>query len=348
MRATKAFRGRISDIDLRLLRLFRAVVENGGFAAAQVELGIGLSTISKHMADLEGRLGLRLCQRGRAGFELTEHGKALYGYARQLLKSVDDFGAQVSDLHTDLVGELHVGLMDHMVGDPATPVVPALRRLAARAPSVHLNLSIMAPDAVEMALLDNRLHIGLLAERERQQPGLVYEPLYAEDCCLYCGQGHPLYERAAEVRVEELLDHDYATLSYSESRHLAGLFGAEWPPVRISATARHVEAVAFLLLSGHFLGFLPRHVGRVWERDDRLRPVRPDLTTMSTPILVATHGTRPATAVLRAFLEDLAKAAESCINVQPTSAQSSFFDGGATPILDAHDGKPRERQGEKT
>ncbi|WP_448188016.1 LysR family transcriptional regulator [Azospirillum sp. sgz301742] len=309
-RELKGFHGQISDIDLRLLRVFRAVAGNGGFAAAQVELGIGRSTISKHMADLEERLGLRLCRRGRSGFELTEHGTALFAHTQQLLKSVDDFRAQVSGLHTDLVGTLHVGLLDHMVSDPGTPVTPALTRLAARAPAVHLDLVIMAPDAIEMALLDNRLHVGVLPERGRRQMPLAYTPLYAETCCLYCGVGHPLFGRAGTVQPGELLDHEYASLSHSESRHLAGVIGGgDWPAVRLTATAHHVEAMAFLLLTGRFLGFLPRHVGRIWEQHDRLRPVRPDLTSIATPILAAVHATRPMTAILRAFLDELNAAA---------------------------------------
>ena len=52
--------GQVSDLDLRLLRVFRAVVECGGFAAAELELGIGRSTISRHIKDLEARLGVSM------------------------------------------------------------------------------------------------------------------------------------------------------------------------------------------------------------------------------------------------------------------------------------------------
>jgi len=64
----------VSDFDIRLLRIFRSVVECGGFSAAETVLGIGRSAISQQMSDLEQRVGLRLCQRGRAGFSLTEEG----------------------------------------------------------------------------------------------------------------------------------------------------------------------------------------------------------------------------------------------------------------------------------
>ena len=57
----------IADLDLKLLKLFKTVVECGGFAAAETELNISRSTISIHMSKLEARLGLSLCQRGRSG-----------------------------------------------------------------------------------------------------------------------------------------------------------------------------------------------------------------------------------------------------------------------------------------
>src|SRR5581483_6920367 len=66
----RAILGQVSDLDLRLMRVFKAVVECGGMAAAELELNIGTSTVSRHVKDLETRLGLRLCRRGRGGFAL--------------------------------------------------------------------------------------------------------------------------------------------------------------------------------------------------------------------------------------------------------------------------------------
>ena len=47
----------LSDIDIRLVRIFMSVTECGGFAASELELNIGRSTISKHISDLELRVG---------------------------------------------------------------------------------------------------------------------------------------------------------------------------------------------------------------------------------------------------------------------------------------------------
>ena len=60
--------GRLSDLDLRLVRVFLAVVDASGVSAAQMTLNVGSSTISTQLATLETRLGFRLCDRGRGGF----------------------------------------------------------------------------------------------------------------------------------------------------------------------------------------------------------------------------------------------------------------------------------------
>src|ERR1044071_3670900 len=51
-------KGRLSDVDVKLLRVFTRVVEHGGFSAAQAELGISQASISTYMSDLEARLGV--------------------------------------------------------------------------------------------------------------------------------------------------------------------------------------------------------------------------------------------------------------------------------------------------
>jgi DNA-binding transcriptional LysR family regulator len=67
-----------AEKDLRLLKVFMTVVDSGGYTAAQAELNVGTSTISNHMTELEQRLGARLCQRGRIGFQLTDKGEFVY------------------------------------------------------------------------------------------------------------------------------------------------------------------------------------------------------------------------------------------------------------------------------
>ncbi|HJU49168.1 MAG TPA: LysR family transcriptional regulator, partial [Pseudogulbenkiania sp.] len=94
----------VSDFDIRLLRLFKTVVECGSFSAAEGVLGISRSAISLHMGDLEKRLGLRLCQRGRAGFALTDEGREVLSASQTLLAAIEGFRSEVNQLHRQLRG----------------------------------------------------------------------------------------------------------------------------------------------------------------------------------------------------------------------------------------------------
>ena len=94
--------GQMSDYEVRLVRIFKTVVECGGFTAAETALGISRSAISQHMNDLEGRLGFSLCQRGRGGFSLTEEGKEIYQVGLTLLTALEAFksdGKRITSYH---------------------------------------------------------------------------------------------------------------------------------------------------------------------------------------------------------------------------------------------------------
>jgi DNA-binding transcriptional LysR family regulator len=86
--ASRALLGQVSDVDIRLLRVFRSVVEAGGVSAAELELNIGRSAISRHLKDLETRLNVVLCRRGRGGFALTDEGRHVYEATLQVLTEI--------------------------------------------------------------------------------------------------------------------------------------------------------------------------------------------------------------------------------------------------------------------
>jgi LysR family transcriptional regulator, transcriptional activator for bauABCD operon len=62
------FLKQLLHVDLRLLTILRTIVECRGLAKAQDVLGMSQSSVSAGLNELEERLGLRLCNRGRSGF----------------------------------------------------------------------------------------------------------------------------------------------------------------------------------------------------------------------------------------------------------------------------------------
>ena len=160
MRALVSPLAQVSDFDLRLLRVFKAVAEAGSFAGAESALGITRSAISLHMADLEQRLGMRLCQRGRAGFALTDQGREVLRSAESLLAAVEDFRTGVNQLHQTLRGDLNIGLMNNLVTLPRMRITAALQAIRQRSDAVRIHLSMSPPGEVERGVLDGRLHAG--------------------------------------------------------------------------------------------------------------------------------------------------------------------------------------------
>ena len=99
--------------DLHLLAVFMTVAQCGGFAAAQVSLNVGQSTISRQIGDLERRLGMRLCQRGRADFRLTDKGRVVYEACQHLSTALESFRTAVGALRGELVGDLSIAVIDN-------------------------------------------------------------------------------------------------------------------------------------------------------------------------------------------------------------------------------------------
>lgn len=111
---------RISNVDLRLLRIFASVVESNGFTAAQLDLNISVSSISTYIAALEERLGVRLCQRGRTGFALTEKGAIIYREAKRLFATLDEFGVMAATVRGGRFNNRdHEVTIEVSVGPPA-------------------------------------------------------------------------------------------------------------------------------------------------------------------------------------------------------------------------------------
>ena len=90
----RGFQGHVSEIDLRLLRVFHTVAEQGGFSAAEITLGKSKSSISLDISALETRLGLTICLRGRSGIALTDEGREVLGATRKLFVSLEIFRQQ--------------------------------------------------------------------------------------------------------------------------------------------------------------------------------------------------------------------------------------------------------------
>ena len=87
--------------DLNDLYFFAAVVEHGGFSSAGRALGIPKSRLSKRVAQLEERLGVRLLQRTTRRFVVTEVGERFYSHCRAVLEEARAAQEAVDELRAE-------------------------------------------------------------------------------------------------------------------------------------------------------------------------------------------------------------------------------------------------------
>ncbi|KUJ86179.1 hypothetical protein AVO45_04265 [Ruegeria marisrubri] len=257
---------KISGSDIHLLTVFDSVVRNNGFSAAQAELGLSQPTISNHITALEKRLGVKLCQRGRRGFLLTEKGRMVHQISQDLLETLDAHSSELAALKSNLVGRLKVAVVDCVATDQNMKLPEAINRLAETAPAIRLELSVERPQNILSGVASGEYHVALGGFDNRIN-GLEYEDLYEEHHALFCGKAHPLFELPDEEITQEIAyAHPWVHRGYwSRQRQKTFM------QVDADRIAHHIEAQLILILSGSYLGLLPVHHAAIYEASGRLR-----------------------------------------------------------------------------
>jgi DNA-binding transcriptional LysR family regulator len=290
----------VSDIDLRLLQVFLTVVRCGGFAAAQPILNIGQPTISEHMNRLETRIGVRLCERGRGGFRLTEPGQQVHQAALRLFTSVEDFRHEISDVDKQLRGKLNIGIIDNTITNTASPLPLAIHRFNQRASQVQIQIEVKSPLEMGQSVLHGRLHAAI-GPYPLHISGLDYSPLFEEKQYLYCSNSHP-FSNLTSIDMDTIRSAQIVARSY--------LHAADLKVLGVNASAAlidNVEAQAMLILTGQYIGFLPSHYAEQWVLKNQLQTLLPNALHYSSSIELVVKSGGFRSSVLKAFLDELGR-----------------------------------------
>lgn len=279
------FTGRISDNDIRLLRTFCTVVRHGGFVAAESELQIGLPSISRYIKDLEIRLGLRLCDRGRRGFALTSEGKQVHDACMKLFNNLDDFEHEVRDIHANPAGAVRIGMVDTLVHDPHLDLPAAIRAYKRNFPNIIFNFSTSTSNLIEQEVMDGTIDIGIIFER-RVMEQLNYYLLFEEISYLFGSESHPLVAKYGDdIENVDLSIYEFVGSPMPHMMEKMGVSGL----FRRSATATSMEAIAMLINSDTYIGFLPEEYVRSLRWGNRFRKIAPTVFTFDSRISAITR-----------------------------------------------------------
>lgn len=124
---------------LQEITVFTRIVGTGSLSAAARDLGMSTAVVSRRLAALEARLGVRLVNRTTRSLHLTDEGAAYYETCNRVLADIEEADAAVSAGRTEPRGVLRVALPASFGHQHVAPLVP---RFAERYPDVQLALSL--------------------------------------------------------------------------------------------------------------------------------------------------------------------------------------------------------------
>jgi LysR family nitrogen assimilation transcriptional regulator len=147
-------------MELRQLRYFLAIVDNGSLSKAAARLYVAQSALSHQIAKLEGELGTTLLYRSSKGVRITESGLAFYEHAQNILQQVVNSRSVVAQHAADTpVGTVTLGMPQSVSAVLALPLFLAARR---ELPRITLQMNDELTDNVLGQLRQGKLNLALL------------------------------------------------------------------------------------------------------------------------------------------------------------------------------------------
>jgi DNA-binding transcriptional LysR family regulator len=240
------------------MRNFVRIVEAGSISRAADQLGLAKSGVSRRLADLENRLGVRLLTRTTRRSSLTDAGKTYYEGAVRLLSDVDELDTLVADSEASLEGGLRLAAP---LSFGLAHLTPAIDEFVRAHPGVLIDIDFsdrqidLVAEGVDLGIRIAQLRDSSLKARRicPIRMMLCASPAYLER------YGTPL--RPEDLQRHRLLHYDIGggpVLRLSD-----GQGGQVQLPVRPSLKANNGDFLRDMAVAGHGIILTPTFI--VWQ-----------------------------------------------------------------------------------
>jgi DNA-binding transcriptional LysR family regulator len=282
---------------LELIKTFREVARRGSFSMAAQTLDVSKANVSKYVAELESRLGVRLLNRSTRTVSLTDAGSLLLDRSAPLVEMIELTRLELQQRSRQPSGRLRVtaplgfGHMD-------LPVM--LAEFMRHYPEVSVSLDLsnhmvdLVGEGIDLAVRAGRIADSNIIVRKLQQLQFVVcaAPAYWE-------------RRAPPAHPEDLADHDALTFSLRDNAH-EWRFEHEGEPCVVPVRSRLNASDPYALVGPalHGLGVLhvPQHVVRGHLESGALVPALAGYSPRDVWLYLAYTQRRHNSAALKALL----------------------------------------------
>ena len=294
-------------MELRQLRYFVAVAEDGNISRAAKRIFLTQPALSRQIKALEEELGQCLLERQAHSIRLTPTGQALLVEARQLLQQADQMLERVrtasrsSRLRVAYAPSLAAGLLS-----------VAVANFTQAHPNIQVELLDLSTAEMLAGLEDDKLDVALCVGQQRAMRGLMWTPLVRASWRLAVHRNHPLAHRSRvtpqEVAREPLLV--YCQRSYPEYwEAITSWLRDHRQPPRIAGEYEGAENLMAAVESGLGVAFVTTQMARLYPKRARLVT----LSSSPEPVRIAAgqRADRAEDKPLGVFVAELRKAAHA-------------------------------------
>ena len=287
--------------DLNDLLYFAEVAERGGFAAAGRALGLPKSRLSRRVAELEERLGVRLLQRTTRKLSLTEAGEIYLRHCSAMRDEALAGDEAVAHMQMEPRGTLRISCPVTLAQSTLGYLIPRFLALHR-----HVKLDMQVTNRV-VDMVEEGVDIALRVRPTLDDSGsLVVKQLGATGGFLLASP-EQLRRQGTPTTPQELAMLDTVAMSSADGRSAWLLVGPEGQEYVFQHQPRYVaddlQALKLAVLAGTGISFMPESVSKAEQQAQLLVPVLPGWAPRPGMVHAVFPSRRGQAPVVRSFLD---------------------------------------------
>ena len=289
--------------DLNDMLYFAEVAERGGFAAAGRALGLPKSRLSRRVAELEARLGVRLLQRTTRKLSLTEVGEIYLRHCSAMRDEALAAADAVAHMQVEPRGTLRIACPVTLAQSSLGYLIP---RYMALFPQVKVDMRVTNR---VVDLVEEGIDIALRVRPTLDDSGsLVVKQLGATAGHLLASP-EQLRRQGTPTRPEDLTGLDTVAMSQADGLSAWVLVGPEGEEFLFQHQPRYVaddlQTLKLAVLAGTGISFLPESLSIAELQAQLLVPVLPGWAPMPRMVHAVFPSRRGQVPAVRSFLDFL-------------------------------------------
>ena len=285
-------------MELKNLRTFQAVVDQGSYQRAAERLGYAQSTITVQIQQLEEELGVPLFERLGRRMVLTEAGERILPQARELLLGAERL-LESGREDGVLSGILRVDMAETLLCYKAQPVIRAFRE---RAPQVRLVIRSCNCMRIPINVRTGACDLGVGYDMDWDREALEVEPMGEYDIVLLASPrfAEPDFVTPGQRKAASLVTDEPDSIF---RRRLEAYLREREIELDVTLELWSIETIKRCVMSNLGFTYLPRFVAEEELADGRLVELAAPISGLPAPALCAWRRGRWVTPAMELFLE---------------------------------------------